>query len=986
MNEAGPGSGDELKPITALFADVVGSTALGEKLGPDEVKALIGECVSRMAAAVEEYGGVVQAYMGDGICAYFGVPVANEDDPERAARAALRIREAIADYSKDVATAWGITDFNVRVGINSGQTAVGLVGASDPQAVALGDTTNTAARLQSATAPGSIAVGEATARRIRERFTLEDGGSATVKGKSEAVPFWLLIEAGAHADDLGAGPLFGRSEELDRLATIARDLGAGRGQLVTISGDPGIGKTRMLTELRRLISPQTTWLETRCLSYGGELPYWPLVQTLRQWLEVRDGEAEIAVRTKLRARAQPLLNERSDDVIPYLSKLLSLEPDPKQRELFDGLERAELTERMNDAYAMWLEALSASNPVVLAIDDVHWIDAASRDVLMRVFPITDRASLMVAMTVRLDLEGPGRNIRMTVLHDYPHRSTDVALGPLGTEAARSFADALAPEVGLDQESRDSIVNLAEGNPLYLEELMAALIQGGQLTRSRTWTLSVRTEDLLPPALESLLIARIDRLPEEARRLAQIASLIGRSFNVDVLRKVAADDDLDANLATLLRSEIVREVQRFPVLECTFKHGLVQEAASSSLTPQRRRELYGRIAAAYEVTYAGALDDHLGLIAFYYYRSQDLPKALKYAEAAATRAEGIDPAQAAELWVRAKRIAAKLADTGAGERADQRLSGLSGVKRPVAAGDVDAVETADPAVEGAVEAANVPAAPRLASALAAGSALGGYTIEEFLGDGATGSVYRATDATGDAVALKVLKAELSDDEIFRRRLLHEVRAAGEVESKHLVGIREADEADGLIFIVMDYLQGKSLHEVIETEGSLDTSATVRIVSHIGAALDSLHEAGIVHRDVKPSNVIVGDDGGAVLTDLGLAKGRAYTVLTRPGQIMGTLDYMAPEIIKGEEAGPPSDIYALACIAYECIAGRPPFADKGVFQVGMAHIVDEPADPTEGKPDIPASVGWAITQALAKEAERRPPSGTAFANLLKMAAKG
>ena len=178
---------DEMRPITALFADIVGSTGLGERLGPDEVKALVGECVTRMSRAVEEFGGVIQAYMGDGICAYFGIPAAHEDDPERAARAALRIIGVASGYAVEVEEAWGIQGFNIRVGLNSGPAAVGVVGGEDAQTVALGDTTNVAARLQSAAEPGTIVIGPGTASRLAERFVLEPLGDVVVKGRSEPV-------------------------------------------------------------------------------------------------------------------------------------------------------------------------------------------------------------------------------------------------------------------------------------------------------------------------------------------------------------------------------------------------------------------------------------------------------------------------------------------------------------------------------------------------------------------------------------------------------------------------------------------------------------------------------------------------------------------------------------------------------------------------------------------------------------------------------
>src|SRR5215218_182754 len=314
---------DELRPVTVLFADIVGSTALGERLPPDEVKALIGECVTQMSKAVEEYRGTVQSYEGDGICAYFGVPQAHEDDPERAARTALRILEVVGDYARDIADAWRIPDFAVRIGINTGRAGVGPVGAANPQTVALGDATNVAARIRAAADPGTIAVGEETARRLAHRFTFEPLGRINVKG--HAAPVAVERLAGPRRPDRvrRSRPLVGREPEVERLDRVAAELQAGRGQAVVLLGEPGIGKTRLVAELRTLTGKEVEWLEGHCLSYGG-LPYFAFVEILQRWLGVEIGDPEVVVRTRARARLGPLLGSREADVLPGLARLLRI--------------------------------------------------------------------------------------------------------------------------------------------------------------------------------------------------------------------------------------------------------------------------------------------------------------------------------------------------------------------------------------------------------------------------------------------------------------------------------------------------------------------------------------------------------------------------------------------------------------------------------------------------------------------------------------
>jgi serine/threonine-protein kinase len=250
----------------------------------------------------------------------------------------------------------------------------------------------------------------------------------------------------------------------------------------------------------------------------------------------------------------------------------------------------------------------------------------------------------------------------------------------------------------------------------------------------------------------------------------------------------------------------------------------------------------------------------------------------------------------------------------------------------------------------------------------------------------GLVFKARrDGVDRPVALKVLKRQLSGDLVFQHRFQHEARAASEVRDRHLVAIIESAEWDGRHCLASDYVDGGSLTDRIAASGPLPLADVVRVVTEVGTGLDALHSAGVMHRDIKPSNVLFDSDGTAMLTDFGLAKGRAYTVLTRPGQVMGTLDYLAPELIRGQPATAATDIYALGCVAFECVAGRAPFGDKSAFQVGLAHLEEAPPDPTAERADAPAQFSAAILSALEKDPDRRPETAGAYASLLRAASE-
>jgi serine/threonine protein kinase len=271
--------------------------------------------------------------------------------------------------------------------------------------------------------------------------------------------------------------------------------------------------------------------------------------------------------------------------------------------------------------------------------------------------------------------------------------------------------------------------------------------------------------------------------------------------------------------------------------------------------------------------------------------------------------------------------------------------------------------------------------------APGDLLGPYRIESTLGEGASGIVFRAVrEPDGLAVALKVLRAELAGDTVYTRRFHREARAAREVQHEHLVPVLDAGTADGQHYLAMRYVRGGTLAERLRHEGPLPIPAVARLVAEVGAGLDALHRCGLVHRDVKPANILLDERGSATLTDYGLAKGHAYTVLTRPGQILGTVDFLAPEVIRGEEAGAASDVYGLGCVAFACLAGAPPFASDNPFQVAVGHLGEQPPDPCADRVDSPPGFSAAALSALAKAPEARPATARAYALALRRAVAG
>jgi AAA ATPase domain/Adenylate and Guanylate cyclase catalytic domain len=615
-----------------------------------------------MSRVVEEFGGTVQAYMGDGICAFFGIPKSQGDETARAARAALRIIDVSHSYADDIKAAWGISGFAVRVGLNSGLTAVGLVGANEPASTAMGDTTNVAARLQGAAVPGTVLVGDSTARLLQEGFHLTKIGEVAVKGRRDPVTAWRLTDIRRQPAAIAVTPLVGRTVELSQLADAADGIRSGRGGALLLVGDAGMGKTRLLGELRQLVGDEAQWLQGHCLSYESNTPYRPIGEILRRWLDVNEGDPEISIRTKLLSRLGDDFPPSSSPLIAQMARLLGIAPDAVSERWVRSPTSESLSAQTSDALLAWLRHLSERSPVVLAVEDFHWSDQSSRDFLEEVLQATDNCPLLAVLSLRVEPQSRALDFWAHVLSDYAHRATEIRLKPLSDEEAREVARTVSQRE-LQRDLENEIVGRAEGNPFFIEELTRALVDAEARNHRTSWTLAGGFDDL-PDTIDGLLLARLDQLPAEARGVVQMAAAIGRRFSDPLLRKALDRPDIDTELAVLLRNNIIGEVHRYPELQYTFRHGLIQEAALAMLTPPRARRRYSLIAEAFEELY-GAKEDNVQLLAYYYYRSDNPQKALQFLRLAAERAELLDSRPDAErLWRRALKVARTLGDLAA----------------------------------------------------------------------------------------------------------------------------------------------------------------------------------------------------------------------------------------------------------------------------------------------------------------------------------
>ncbi len=576
----------ERKMVTCLFADVVGSTSLAEKMDAEDWTAIMNRAFDLISPSIYRYEGTIARLLGDALLAFFGAPVAHEDDPARAVRASLDLLAAVREYAAEVRQKNGI-EFAMRIGLNTGPVVVGEVGSDlKYEYTAMGDAINLAARMQSAAKPMMTLIAENTFRFVSPLFDCNDLGQIEVKGKAGLVRVYevkaLKAEPGRVRGLAGLeSPMVGREAELESLLQLSTAVNAGLGRVAVIIGEPGLGKSRLISEwkaasqlpnpnvqnptsslirsrnrsndfsrsaktatevattnpFRDLLSLQ--WVEGHCVSYGQGLAYHLLLDLLRSLIGVQAAAGEPETRDALLNLMSRLGEDFALEVYPYLGHLLSLQLEGAALERVKALDPQALQGQYLSALRRLLQTLAARNPLALILDDIHWADPSSTELLIKLLPLTSSSPLLFCFVTRPDRDAPGWKIVAAARESQGVGLTEFLLNPLSEADSRQLVSNLLEIESLPEAIRDIILKKAEGNPFFVEEVIRMLIDRGAILKNgESWAAGREIQTVeIPDNLQGLLLARIDRLPEDVKRALRVASVIGRQFSVRVLEQV-----------------------------------------------------------------------------------------------------------------------------------------------------------------------------------------------------------------------------------------------------------------------------------------------------------------------------------------------------------------------------------------------------------------------------------------------------------------
>jgi class 3 adenylate cyclase/tetratricopeptide (TPR) repeat protein len=617
----------ERKTVTALFADIKGSTELEQDLDPEEARALVDPALKLMIDAAHRYDGYVVQSTGDGIFALFGAPVAHEDHPQRALYAAIRMQEDLRRYGGKLQED-GRAPIEIRVGVNTGEVVVRAIatGANQVEYTPIGHTTNLASRMQGIARTDSIVVSEATRKLVEGYFALKSLGASRVKGVNEPVNVYEVVGLGPlrtriqRSAGRGLTKFVGREREMEALTHAANRASAGHGQIVAAMAEAGTGKSRLYFEFKA--KNQSGWmvLETFSVSHGKASAYLPVLDLLHGYFKIAGEDDERTRREKVAGKIA-ILDRSLEEALPYLFSLLGIVEGEDPLAQMDGQLRKR---RTLEAIKRILLRESLNQPLMVIFEDLHWIDEATQEFLNLLADSLGTAKILLLV-----------NYRPEYSHKWNSKTyyTQLRLDPLGGESAEEMLSALLGDGSEVAALKRVIIEKTEGNPFFMEESVQVLLDEGALVRDGAAVRLTKpiSELKIPPTVQGILAARIDRLSSDAKDLLQTLAVIGREFPLSLIRAVVSksNDELSRLLNDLQLGEFIYEQPAVGDTEYVFKHALTQEVAYNSVLVERRKQLHERIGAALETLHAGSVDERVAELAHHYGRSANLDKAVLY---------------------------------------------------------------------------------------------------------------------------------------------------------------------------------------------------------------------------------------------------------------------------------------------------------------------------------------------------------------------
>ncbi len=628
----------ERKRVTALFSDLTGYTAMTEQLDPEEVKEIMGRIFDGVKAVVSKYDGFIEKFAGDGALALFGVPSAHEDDPIRAIEAAREIHTLVEALNPRYENKVGHA-LSMHSGINTGLVVTADVNLEKGTHGVTGEAINVAARLTGLAEAGDILVGLDTYRASQAHFTFQPLKPVKVKGKSEHIPIYKVLSKKAATARISRGvqvssEMVGRDQELAKLELHILKAVNGQGSVVNVFGEPGVGKSRLLAELRqRDVISRVSILEGRSISIGKNLSFHPIIDLFKQWARIKEDNTQAEASRKLETNIRRVCGDEADEIFPFVATLMGMKLSGKHSQRVEDIEGEALEKLISKNVRELLIRSSERIPLVIVMEDLHWADTTSLELLESLFRLTQTSRLVFINVFRPGYwQGDDRKVENLTEWLPKADFAEIGIRPLNKQTSETLVNNMLQIKGLPYTVKHRIVDRAGGNPFFMEEIARSLIDEGAIVRKNgAFEVTEKIDHVvIPSTINDVLTARIDRLEEQTRDLIKVASVIGRSFFDRILKEVATSiESIDDRLAYLKDAQFIRDRMRMEELEYLFKHALAQEATYESTLIQQRKALHGKVAQSIEKIFQERLHEFYGMLAFHYSKADDQEKAEEY---------------------------------------------------------------------------------------------------------------------------------------------------------------------------------------------------------------------------------------------------------------------------------------------------------------------------------------------------------------------